>query len=120
MALIVHLDSESAATVKFCKDKELQKLLCEVPILKTAVSVVQIALFSECSFKNNIQLNVESNLRLQWFYSTLLCYWSRKLMPLSQLIRCKTKRNHVLVFPCFQQIGCFYFEFKMPVVITLV
>ena len=35
MALYVRLDSESVPTVKFFKDEELQKLLCEVPILKT-------------------------------------------------------------------------------------
>ena len=51
MALIVRVDSESVPTVKFSKDEKLQKLLCEVPILKTRlVSAVQIALFSKCSF----------------------------------------------------------------------
>ncbi|XP_022798994.1 uncharacterized protein LOC111337037 [Stylophora pistillata] len=35
MALIVRLDNESVPTVKFSKDEELRKLLCEVPILKT-------------------------------------------------------------------------------------
>ena len=51
MALIVRVDSESVPTVKFSKDEELQKLLCEVPILKTRpASSVQIAPFSKCSF----------------------------------------------------------------------
>ena len=83
MALIVRVDSESVPTVKFSKDEELQKLLCEVPILKTRpASSVQIAPFSKCSFQRNIQLNIESNPRLHWFYFTLHCYWSRKLVPL--------------------------------------
>ena len=57
MALIVRLDSEGVPIVKF--SKELQKVLCEVPILKTRpASVVQIASFSKCSFKGNIQLSV--------------------------------------------------------------
>ncbi|XP_066019482.1 uncharacterized protein [Pocillopora verrucosa] len=44
MALIVRLDSEGVPIVKFSKDEELQKVLCEVPILKTRpASVVQIA-----------------------------------------------------------------------------
>ena len=64
MALIVRLDSEGVPIVKFSKDEELQKVLCEVPILKTRpASVVQIALFSKCSFKGNIQLSVESKPR---------------------------------------------------------
>ena len=47
MALFVRMDSKSVPTVKFSKDKELKKLLCEVPILKTQpASVVQIASFS--------------------------------------------------------------------------
>lgn len=63
----VPMDSKSVPTVKFFKDKELQKLLCEVPISK----VVQR---SRCSFQSNIQLSVEStsNPRLYWFYFTLL------------------------------------------------
>ena len=45
MALIVRMDSKSVPTVKFSKGKELQKLLCEVPILKTRLaSGVHIAL----------------------------------------------------------------------------
>ena len=64
MALIVRLDSEGVPIVKFSKDEELQKVLCEVPILKTRqASVVQIASFSKCSFKGNIQLSVESKPR---------------------------------------------------------
>ena len=42
-------------------------------------------------------------------------WWSRKLAPLSQPIRCKTKTNHDLaarVFSRFRNFGCFYFEFK--------
>ena len=47
-ALFVRLDSKRSPTVKFSKDKELQKLLCEVAILKTReVSAVQIASFSK-------------------------------------------------------------------------
>ena len=48
MALIVRVDSESVPTMKFSKDDEPQKILCEVPILKTrAASAVQIALFGK-------------------------------------------------------------------------
>ena len=73
MALYVRLDSESVPTVKFSKDEELQKLLCEVPILKTRpASAVQIASFSKCSFKGSIQLSVESNPRFYWLYFTWL------------------------------------------------
>ncbi|XP_027046688.1 uncharacterized protein LOC113674409 [Pocillopora damicornis] len=43
MALIVRLDSEGVPIVKFSKDEELQKVLCEVPILKTRpASVVPV------------------------------------------------------------------------------
>ena len=112
-ALIVRTDSKIVPTVKFFKDRALQKLLCEVMILKTrSASLVQVASFSKCSFKSNIRLSVESNPRLHWFYSTSLCYWSRKLLSL----RCRTKRNHNLVncvFPCFRQIGWFYFDFSL-------
>ena len=51
MTLQVRLDSESAPTVKFSKDEEQQKLLCEVPFLKTRPeSEVQIESFSKSSF----------------------------------------------------------------------
>ena len=73
MTLHVRLDSESAPTVKFSKDEEQQKLLCEVPFLKTRpASAVQIESFSKSSFKSNIQLNVESNPRFYWLYFTWL------------------------------------------------
>ena len=99
MALIVRMDNESVPTVKFFKDEKLRKLLCEVTILKTreASSAVQIALFSKCSSASNIKLNFKSNPRCHWFYFTSLCDWSRKLAPLSQLIRCGTERNHLPV-----------------------
>ena len=99
MALIVRMDSESVPTVKFFKDEELRKLLCEVTILKTreASSVVQIALLSKCSFASNIKLNFKSNPRCHRLYFTSLCDWPRKLAPLSQLIRCETERNHLPV-----------------------
>ena len=45
-----------------------------------------------------------------------LCYWSRKLAPFSQPIRCKTKTNHDLVFrvfPRFRRGACFSFEFLL-------
>ena len=48
---------------------------------------------------------------------------SRKLAPLFQPIRCKTKTNHELVtrvFPRLEQFGWFYFEFWLAVMITLV
>ena len=118
---IVRLDGKSVARVKFFQNKKPLKLLCEMPMLKAqAAPEVQIESFSKYSFKNNIQLSLESNSRLHWFYFTSLCYWSRKVVPISQLIRCKTKRNHILVFPRFWQIGWFCFEFWMPVVTTLV
>ena len=113
MALHVRLDSKSAPTVKFSKDEEQQKLLCEVPILKTRpASVVQIESFSKSSFQNNIQLNVESNPRFYWLHFTWLFDQSRKLAPLSQTIRCKTTQ-----LPTFSRAsGClvgFYFDLSL-------
>ena len=67
MALIVRVDSESVPTVKFSKDEELPKLLCEVPILKTRLaSAVPIESFSKSSFQSNIHFRVESNPRFHW------------------------------------------------------
>ena len=43
--------------------------------------------------------------------------WSRKLAPLSQLFRCKTKPNcdlvAVRVFPRFRQFVCFHFQLSL-------
>ena len=68
------------------------------------------------SFESNFELSVESNLGLHWFCFTMLCDWSRKLAPLSQPIRCKTKTNRELVtrvFPRFRPVTCVYFELSL-------
>ena len=44
---------------------------------------------------------------------TLLCDWSRKLAPLSQPIRFKTKTNHARFFPRFRQFCCLDFKFSL-------
>ena len=44
----------------------------------------------------------------------------KKLTPLSQPIKCKTKTNHHMVarvFPRFRQFGCCYFEFPLTLLI---
>ena len=60
--------------------------------------------------ESNFQLSVNSNLGLLWLYFTLLCDWSRKLVPSSQPIRCKTKNSGdvvIRVFPRFKHYACF-------------
>ena len=67
MALIVRVDSESVPTVKFSKDEELPKLLCEVPFRNTRpASAVQMESFCKSFSQSNIQLSVESNPRFYW------------------------------------------------------
>ena len=54
------------------------------------------------------------NTGLYWFCFTSFCDWSRKLVPLSQPIKCKTETNHELVvrgFPALHAVWLFYFEF---------
>ena len=53
----------------------------------------------------NFQLSVEYNPGLLWFYFISLCNWSRKLVSLSQPIRCKTKTNRDLVTCVFPRFG---------------
>ena len=58
----------------------------------------------------------ESKPRLHRFCFLSLCYWSKKLAPLSQPIKCKTKTNHDLVirvFPRFGKFVWFNFEFSL-------
>ena len=43
------------------------------------------------TLQSNFQLSVKSNQGLLWFNSTSLCDWSRKLVSLSQPIKCKLK-----------------------------
>ena len=50
------------------------------------------------------------------FCLTLTFDWSRKLVPSSQVSRCKTKNNHDLVahvFPLIRQLGQFNFELSL-------
>ena len=57
-----------------------------------------------------IQLSTGSNPQLLWLYLTLLCDW-----PFSRPIKCKTKKNRVLVnriFPRFKQVVYFHFGFS--------
>ena len=49
------------------------------------------------TYRANVFLSVESNLRYHWFSFTTLYDWSRKLAPPSHPIRCKTKTNLNLV-----------------------
>ena len=54
--------------------------------------------------------SVKSDLALLWFCFTSLCYWSRKLAPLSQPIRFTTKSKCdavARVFPRFRQFAAF-------------
>lgn len=53
-------------------------------------------------------------LELPWVCSTSLCDWSKKLVPLSQPITCKTNLKLVTrIFPRFRQVTCFYSEFSL-------
>ena len=65
--------------------------------------------------ENNFKLSVKSNPGLLWFCFVSLCDWSRKLVPLSQPIRFKTKTNESwsFVFFTFQIVYLFYFGFSM-------
>ena len=50
------------------------------------------------------------NTGLYWFCLTSFCDWSRKLVPLSQPIKCKTETNHELVvrgFPALHAVWLF-------------
>ena len=50
------------------------------------------------------------------FALPLLCDWSRKIAPLAQPIKCKTKTNSnsvTRVFPRFKLVGCFYHEVSL-------
>ena len=50
------------------------------------------------------------------FALPLLCDWSRKIVPLAQSIKCKTKTNSnsvTRVFPRFKLVGCFYHEVSL-------
>ena len=49
------------------------------------------------TFSSNFQSSVENNPGLLWFCYVLPCDWSRKLVPFSRPIRCKTITNHDLV-----------------------
>lgn len=55
-------------------------------------------------------------------YLTSLCDWSRKLAPLSQPIRLKSKTHHGLVtrvFPRYEQLARFYFGiYKFLVIVA--
>ena len=55
---------------------------------------------------SNLQLSVDSISELFWFYFSSLHDWSRKLVPLFQPIRFKTKPNCV-------KLTCIYFEFSL-------
>ena len=62
------------------------------------------------------QFSIEcwNNPGLLWFRYVLPCDWSRKLVPISRPIKCKTITNHDLVprvFPRFLRLASFYFEF---------
>ena len=66
------------------------------------------------TFSSNFQSSVENNPGLLWFCYVLPCDWSRKLVPFSRPIRCKTITNHDLVprvFSRFVRLASFYFEF---------
>ena len=56
---------------------------------------------------NRFLSSFESKPRLHRFCFLSLCYWSRKLAPLSQPIKCKTKTNQDLVTRVFPRFGKF-------------
>ena len=61
-------------------------------------------------------MSVESDPGLHWFWFAMHGDWSRKLAPLSQPIRCKTKTNRDLVtrvFPRLRPVTYVYFEFSL-------
>ena len=68
------------------------------------------------TLQSNFQLSVKSNQGLLWFNSTSLCDWSRKLVSLSQPIKCKLK-PFTTWSPAFSRAwGCllvFYFLFSL-------
>lgn len=63
-----------------------------------------------------ISIDFDCNLGLVWYCVAPHCDWSRKLAPLSQPIRCKTKTNQELVARVFSRVRkfrCFSFEFSL-------
>ena len=70
------------------------------------------------SVQSNFRVCAKMNPRLHWFSLTLLCDWSRKLVPRSQPIRCKAKaKTHhdvvARVFPRFRKFGWFCFKLSL-------
>ena len=62
----------------------------------------------------DFHLSAESNLRLLWFCIASFIDWLKKLAPLSQPIRSKTKATRgslAQVFPRFVSATCYCFEF---------
>ena len=77
----------------------------------------QITMFRSTSSNRAIGSKViRDNLELHGFFFTSLRDCSRKFVPLSKPIRCKTQTSHDLVnrvFPRFRQFNCLYFEFSL-------
>ena len=92
-------------------------------MLFVVFNYIKVVAGNECcnnhSIWSNLHLRVESN-ALIIFCSISLCDWSRKLVLLSQPIRCKIKPNHDLVthvFPRFWKMENVLFFVKRQFVI---
>ena len=62
-------------------------------------------------------MSIVSDPGILWSCFILLCDWSKtKLTPPSQLSKCKTRTNSILVtrgFPRFKQVASFYLKFSL-------
>lgn len=63
--------------------------------------------------QRSVQKSIGTNQGFLWFSFTSLCDWSRKPVPLSQLIRFKSKTLIARVFARFRQFACFDLEFSL-------
>ena len=103
---------------QFGKNKD--KKHCQTPfIFTTALFQKKIPFTKITFFKMSVKRNPEQPL----FCFTSLCHWSRRLAPISQPIRCKTKTNHDLVarvFPRFGRFGCLYLILKVFLTFLLI
>ena len=98
------------------KTKNIVKHLLSLPLL---CSTKKIPFTKITFFKMSVKRNPEQPL----FCFTSLCHWSRRLAPISQPIRCKTKTNHDLVarvFPRFGRFGCLYLILKVFLTFLLI
>ena len=90
MSLLVQIDLFGLKLIPFVKKKIVYSAFKDY---HTHVELVLVYCYS-CTLRAIFQLSVKSNPGLHWFCFTMLCDWSKNLLPLSGPIKCKTETNH--------------------------